>query len=368
MSDQSIEGSLQITGNLSVGATAEFSGDAYVRQNLQVSGAGYVHGGLSVSGLTQLENGQIGSQGGDLRLATNGNTRLTIQQDSGWVGVGTTNPQSTLHILSSGNRWNLSANEGDFKIGNDQVRLKMSISTTGAGTGHARIRAHGGNDTLLLGSGTDDVLSVQGHRVGINTREPKDHLHVVGNVLVDDVESGKGIQMRGADRPMITRGFDRFESGKYDGIGRWGLFMEPHALTFGIPRYAGKKFVFKAFGNNSEGVVLLQLDADGTLRHRQLAEMSSRTIKEDIVSLSPAEAAELFRGLRPVKFKYKELNSSRPKLGFVAEDAPLPVTTADGQAIDLTSIVAILCQVVHAQQEELDGLRRRISDQFAATG
>jgi hypothetical protein len=366
MSDQSIEGKLQVIGELSVGATAEFSGDAYVRQNLQVSGAGYVHGGLSVSGLTQLENGQIGSQGGDLRLATNGNTRLTIQQDSGWVGVGTTNPQSTLHVLSSGNRWNLSDNEGDFKIGNDQVRLKMSISTSGAGTGHARIRAHGGNDTLLLGSGTEDVLAVQGHRVGINTREPKDHLHVVGNVLVDD--SGKGIQLSAADRPMITRGFDRFESGKYDGIGRWGVFMEPSAMTFGIPRRAGKKFVFKAFGDNSEGVVLLQLDADGTLRYRQLAAMSSRTIKEDIVSLSHAEAVELFRGLRPVKFQYKELNGSRPNLGFVAEDAPLPVTTADGQAIDLTSVVAILCQVVHDQQEELDGLRRRISDQAAAAG
>ena len=43
--------------------------------------------------------------------------------------------------------------------------------------------------------------------------------------------------MNAADRPLVTRGWDPFDSGTgpKDGHGRWGLFMEYAQLVLGIP-------------------------------------------------------------------------------------------------------------------------------------
>jgi hypothetical protein len=59
------------------------------------------------------------------------------------------------------------------------------------------------------------------------------------------VTNTAGIMLNGADRPMITRGWDTFSAGNYSGAGRWGLFMEPGATTLGIP--AGGVFRRHAF-------------------------------------------------------------------------------------------------------------------------
>jgi hypothetical protein len=50
--------------------------------------------------------------------------------------------------------------------------------------------------------------------------------------------SQRGIRLDAEDRPIITRGWDPFNSGTPNGkdyCGRWGLFMEPGSLTLGIP-------------------------------------------------------------------------------------------------------------------------------------
>jgi hypothetical protein len=47
--------------------------------------------------------------------------------------------------------------------------------------------------------------------------------------------STRGILMHAIDRPLITRAYNVFTSGIYTGAGRWGMFMEPAALTLGIP-------------------------------------------------------------------------------------------------------------------------------------
>lgn len=51
------------------------------------------------------------------------------------------------------------------------------------------------------------------------------------------LESDAGIRMNAADRPLVTRGWDPFDSGTgpKDGHGRWGLFMEYAQLVLGIP-------------------------------------------------------------------------------------------------------------------------------------
>jgi len=103
-----------------------------------------------------------------------------IYYNSGKVGIGTSTPQTSLSIETDGSNWNLTDTEGDFRIGDATHRLKMSTSTGGAGAGNARIRAQGGSNRLLLGSGTDDVLTVLDQQVGIGTLDPTAPLDVAG--------------------------------------------------------------------------------------------------------------------------------------------------------------------------------------------
>ena len=51
------------------------------------------------------------------------------------------------------------------------------------------------------------------------------------------LQSDAGIRMNAADRPLVTRGWDPFDSGTgpKDGHGRWGLFMEYAQMVLGIP-------------------------------------------------------------------------------------------------------------------------------------
>src|SRR5436853_659002 len=86
-----------------------------------------------------------------------------ILANNGYLGIGTMAPNSQLHI--SGGKWDVANSEGDLKIGNDAMRLKIGIALGGGGAGDVRIRAHGGTNRLVLGSGTTDAMVVQDNNV-----------------------------------------------------------------------------------------------------------------------------------------------------------------------------------------------------------
>ena len=66
------------------------------------------------------------------------------------------------------------------------------------------------------------------------------------------VNNSAGIMLNGADRPMITRGFDPFLTGNFAGAGRWGLFMEGGATTLGIPAGgSGRRHQFVSYNDDS---------------------------------------------------------------------------------------------------------------------
>jgi hypothetical protein len=82
----------------------------------------------------------------------------------------------------AGGHDDLAAGEGDLRVGNGTHRLKVGVTLIGGAAGDVRLRAHGGTGRLLLGSGTADVLAVQGGGVGIGTGSaaPDATLHVAG--------------------------------------------------------------------------------------------------------------------------------------------------------------------------------------------
>lgn len=129
----------------------------------------------------------------------NGSLTIGATTRPGRLGIGVAAPDSQLHV--SGGLFDVGTSEGDFKIGNAALRLKMGVALSGAGAGDARIRAHGGTNRLMLGSATTDTLTVAGSNVGIGTTDPKfllsfpnalgDKIALWGN---SDAHYGFGIQ------------------------------------------------------------------------------------------------------------------------------------------------------------------------------
>ena len=93
-------------------------------------------------------------------------TRMVIDRD-GHVGVGVRYPEAQLDV--AGGQWDLNNTEGDFRIGDDNYRLKIGIATGGGGAGSVGLRAVGGAEKLILGSGIWETLTVSGNDVDIGS-------------------------------------------------------------------------------------------------------------------------------------------------------------------------------------------------------
>lgn len=86
---------------------------------------------------------------------------------------------------------------------------------------------------------------------------------------------------------------------------------------------------------------------------------SSRDVKQDIQALGRDAAFEALRGLEPVTFAYKA-NPGETNVGFIAEDVPALVATADRKGLSSMDIVAVLTKVVKEQQRTIEDLQTRL--------
>jgi hypothetical protein len=86
---------------------------------------------------------------------------------------------------------------------------------------------------------------------------------------------------------------------------------------------------------------------------------SSRTFKQDISELNADEAFDTLKGLDPVKYAYKA-DPNEHHVGFIAEDVPDLVATADRKGLSSMDIVAVLTKVVQEQQKTIDELKARV--------
>ncbi len=88
---------------------------------------------------------------------------------------------------------------------------------------------------------------------------------------------------------------------------------------------------------------------------------SSREYKENIETLTTAEALQAFERLEPVKFNYKD-NMEEQYVGFIAEDVPELVAMKDRKGLNPMDIVAMLTKVVQEQQKALLELKEEIKE------
>lgn len=107
-----------------------------------------------------------------------------------------------------------------------------------------------------------------------------------GALNVNDGASGKGITMNASNRPLITRAWDAFTSGTYNGVGRWGLFMQPNYITLGYPNITGKGVKITSFNSDSTiGKDSVKLDDTGiTLNSTLIANGSAPTNLDSLIT------------------------------------------------------------------------------------
>lgn len=86
---------------------------------------------------------------------------------------------------------------------------------------------------------------------------------------------------------------------------------------------------------------------------------SSRGVKRDIHQLDGDAAVEALKALEPVTFAYNA-NPAETHVGFIAEDVPDLVATADRKGLSSMDVVAVLTKVIQEQQRTIEDLQARM--------
>lgn len=100
---------------------------------------------------------------------------------------------------------------------------------------------------------------------------------------------------------------------------------------------------------------------DGIRYYGALLSACTRELKENIEEFSSEEAAAILANLNPVKFNLKADDRKAPRLGFVAEDSPDLVTSADKKAVNHDHIIAVLTKMVKEQGRAIVSLTESVT-------
>jgi len=182
--------------------------------------------------------------------------------------------------------------------------------------------------------------------VGIGTTEPEQRLEVNGNIQIHEQNSSvAGL--------MITQS-----------SGETGYIMHNRASTLTIGAGSVDRLTIDRNGNLGVGVSRpiqpLEMASGAHVTSGGVwTNSSSRDNKENISELTVAEALAALAELQPVQFRYKS-DEHENYVGFIAEDVPDLVATADRKGLSAMDIVAVLTKVIQAQQRQIDALEARL--------
>ncbi|KAA9332381.1 hypothetical protein F0P96_12980 [Hymenobacter busanensis] len=238
-----------------------------------------------------------GFGGGVLGTSADGSLQSVLSWTrQGRVGIGTGTPNARLDLGQGALMLGAAINNNAARPAVGTARIAGEIGAYGlaggitpsatADDGYLRLSAGGGSSsatksfidlagystvadvdkTIRLGTAGTERLRVLGNgNVGIGRPDPQQQLHVAGNIAAD---GPLGVVLAAQDRPLVTRSWDAFTSGTYQGAGRWGVFMEPSTLAFGIPAGAsGRSFKWLTYNANSTAAsTLMTLTQDGDLQ------------------------------------------------------------------------------------------------------
>jgi Chaperone of endosialidase len=95
----------------------------------------------------------------------------------------------------------------------------------------------------------------------------------------------------------------------------------------------------------------------GTLTHA-----SSIALKENIAELSGQEAMATLQGLNAVKYNYKADEQKEQRIGFIAEEVPDLVASAERDRLSPMDLIAVLTKAVQEQQKVISTMADEMSN------
>ena len=193
--------------------------------------------------------------------------------------------------------------------------------------------------------GTSQIWD-DGNFVGIGTTTPKQRLEVNGSIQVHEQNSSvAGL--------MITQS-----------SGDTGYILHNRANTLTIGAGSIDRITIDREGNVGFGMDTpvhpvhmasgAYVSAGGVWTNS-----SSRERKDNIETLTVEDALVALAQLEPVQFNYRN-DAAETYVGFIAEDVPALVATADRKSLSTMDIVAVLTKVIQAQQAQIDALEKRL--------
>ena len=197
-------------------------------------------------------------------------------------------------------------------------------------------------------TGTSSQIYDNGNVVGIGTTAPQQRLEVNGSIQIHDQNSGvAGL--------MITQS-----------SGDTGYILHNRASTLTIGAGSVDRITIDRAGNIGIAVARPEhplhvangafLSAGGVWTNS-----SSRQDKTDIHALDTGEAISAVMALQPVSFRYRK-DAGESYLGFIAEDVPDLVATADRSGLSAMDIVAALTKVIQEQERRIAALEKTLAD------
>jgi Bacterial SH3 domain/Chaperone of endosialidase len=198
----------------------------------------------------------------------------------------------------------------------------------------------------------DSQVFDNGRNVGIGTTEPQQRLEVNGNIQIHE----RGSNFAGL---MITQS-----------SGDTGYIMHNGANTLTIGAGSIDRVTITSEGNvgfsvNRPAHPIEMASGAHVSTGGVWTDSSSIEKKENVRELTPEEALHALARLEPVRFNYKA-DRGEEYVGFIAEDVPELVATADRRGLSPMDIVAVLTSVVQQQQEKIEALEARLDRQTPA--
>jgi len=195
--------------------------------------------------------------------------------------------------------------------------------------------------------GTSQIWD-DGNFVGIGTTTPKQRLEVNGSIQVHEQNSSvAGL--------MITQ-----SSGDTGYI----LHNRANTLTIGagsIDRITIDRDGNIGFGTDRPTYPVHMASGAYVSTGGVWTNSSSRDRKDNIEMLTVEDAIAALAQLEPVQFNYRN-DTAETYVGFIAEDVPALVATADRKSLSTMDIVAVLTKVIQAQQAQIDALEKRLDN------
>jgi hypothetical protein len=254
-------------------------------------------------------------------------------------------------------------NAEDLAIDDQQTFNNVILLRSSANNGGSLVVEANGDLSLANGAMSVDR---DARRVGIGTTAPQGSLHIAGTAT-QDLFAGIGPDL--ASGPALNFGY----SGASFGRGSGFFNVRPDAAAIAPNpslRFATgnvQRMIITSTGNVGIGTTSpsnpLQMASGARVTAGGVwTDASSREYKQEIAPLSAGAARAALEQLAPVTFAYRADPAER-HVGFVAEDVPALVATADRKGLSPMDIVAVLTRVVQEQQRTSEAQQRRLHDQ-----